>query len=346
MLEISELNVYFIDDFNYLKFFFKNNKYSKIFILVDKNTNKYCLHLIEKYINEFKLIKIKDGEENKNIDSCNIIWNNLIKNNADRKSLLINLGGGIITDIGSFCASTYKRGIDFINIPTTLLAQVDASIGGKCGINFKNIKNSIGLFVNPRCVFIIKDFLQTLSKREYNSGFAEMIKHSLLKSKNDFEDLLIKYSNLTIVDIYNSVKIKYEIVKKDYKENGLRKILNFGHTIGHAIETLSINKKNRLLHGEALIIGIICELYISHKVLDTDINLINYIIYKLIKMFGYFDINSYSIKEILEIIKNDKKNFYENINFSLMKDIGNFAYDINVPEKIIKESINYYKNLN
>lgn len=343
MLKIEPVNIYFLDDTNYLKNFFNQINYSKYFILVDNNTEKYCLPLIEKFLPKLEIIKIEEGEENKNINSCNIIWNELLKNNADRKSLLINLGGGLISDIGSFCSATYKRGIDFINIPTTLLSQVDASIGGKSGINFNNIKNSIGLFVNPNYVFIIKEFLKTLSNREYNSGFAEMIKHSLINSKEDFDELIKNYNNIKIEDIYNSVKIKYSVVNQDFKETGIRKILNFGHTIGHALETISIKNNNRLLHGEAVIIGIICELYISHKTLNTDLNLINNIIYKIIDLFGYFDIRDYSIMDILEIIKNDKKNYNNKIQFSLLKDIGNIIYDIEVPDSIIKESINYYK---
>lgn len=343
MLKINDLNIYFLDDINYLENFFKKLDYSSFFILVDNNTEKYCLPLIEKILPKFQIIKIEEGEKNKNINSCNIIWNELLKNNADRKSLLINLGGGIISDIGAFCSATYKRGIDFINIPTTLLSQVDASIGGKSGINFNNIKNSIGLFINPNYVFIIKEFLKTLSNREYNSGFAEMIKHSLISSKEDFDKLIKNYNNITIEDIYNSVKIKYSIVNQDFKETGIRKILNFGHTIGHTLETISIKNNNRLLHGEAIIIGIICELYISHKILNTDVNLINNIISKIIDLFGYFDISNYSIEAILEIIKNDKKNFNNKTQFCLLKDIGNILYDIEVYDDLIKESVNYYK---
>jgi 3-dehydroquinate synthase len=344
-LKIEELNIYFFDNIVYLKNFFSKLDYSDFFVLVDNNTEKYCLPLIKDYLNNFKIIKIKEGEENKNIKSCNIIWNKLLKNNADRKSLLINLGGGVISDIGSFCAATYKRGIDFINIPTTLLSQVDASLGGKCGINLNNVKNVIGLFINANYVFIIKEFLKTLSKREYNSGFAEMIKHSLIYSKENFDNLIKNYNNLTINDIYNSVKIKYSIVSKDFRETGIRKILNFGHTIGHSLETLSMKKNNSLLHGEALIIGMICELYISHKLLNTDINLVKYINTKIVNLFGYFDIEDYSIESIIKIIKNDKKNFSKKNKFSLLKDIGNIVYDIEVPNEVIVKAINYYKNL-
>src|SRR5690606_32174448 len=206
------------------------------------------------------------GEENKNIDFCIGIWKMLLDFGAERNSLLINLGGGVVTDMGGFAASTYKRGIDFVQIPTTLLSQVDASIGGKTGIDLDTVKNIIGTFTQPEAVYINVDFLNTLDKRQLVSGFAEMIKHDFIFDASYFEDLKgFSFDRPDEDLIYRSVGIKNEVVKQDPKESGLRKILNFGHTIGHAVETYSIdNDDNPLLHGEAIAVGMICEAYLSH----------------------------------------------------------------------------------
>ena len=211
------------------------------------------------------ILKIKSGEKNKNLETCKEVWYNLTEMDADRMTLIINLGGGVITDMGGFIASTFKRGLDFINIPTTLLSMVDASIGSKTGINLNLLKNQIGLFSDPQLVIIDTNYLKTLNEREIKSGYAEIIKHCIIS--NSFFDDLIDRSSIHYNEdiIYNSIQIKNKIVSLDKLENNIRKNLNFGHTIGHAIESFYLNKEDKLLHGEAISIGMICESFISYK---------------------------------------------------------------------------------
>ena len=227
--------------------------YSKVAILVDENTKRDCLHKLPKIENAI-IIEIKSGEEYKNISTCNFIWEQLTINNFDRNSLLINLGGGVIGDMGGFCAATYKRGLDFIHIPTTLLAMVDASVGGKLGIDFKGFKNQIGLFNNPKAVLISPEFLETLAESELKSGFSEVVKHALISDNS----LWVKLKNTPFTDfdwgdiIDTNVQIKNKIVLADPFEKGERKKLNFGHTFGHAIESYYLEKGTPISHGEAV----------------------------------------------------------------------------------------------
>ena len=328
---------------NNLSKIIKSGNYSKVAFLLDTNTLNHCFNKISKSIDfQYAKILIDEGEENKNLETSKKVWDKLIEYKFDRKSILINLGGGVICDLGGFVASTFMRGIDFINIPTTLLSQVDASVGGKLGIDYKNIKNVIGVFKEPNKVIIDTNYLITLSERELKSGYAEVIKHCLIRDKIMFDK--IHNHEWTDIDwdfiINHSIKIKSDIVKKDLKENGLRKILNFGHTIGHAIETTYLNKLNKFLHGEAIAIGMICEAYISNhinKLRNDELEKItNYIrkVFKLSKV-EYYD----------EIIKNayfDKKNLSEKIRTSSLKGIGNCEYDIEIKEDIIIQSLNYY----
>ena len=294
------------------------SKYSKIGILVDENTKELCLPLLSK-IKKSVIIEIKSGEENKNIDTCNLIWNQLTKNSFDRDSLLINLGGGVIGDMGGFCASTYKRGIEFIQIPTSLLAMVDASVGGKLGIDFNGLKNQVGLFSNPKSVIINPKFLETLAENELRSGFAEVLKHALISDKKLWET--IRNSSFNDLDwkciIETSVNIKNNIVLTDPKENGERKKLNFGHTYGHAIESYYLQKGTPILHGEAIFMGIIIESELS-SLTDSDKNQIkNYIL-------SNFQLPHFPSKsELLSFMRNDKKNLDGKISFSLLKEIGN-----------------------
>ncbi|MCZ2102743.1 MAG: 3-dehydroquinate synthase, partial [Chitinophagales bacterium] len=255
-------NIYF-NDWSALKQKIQATSWSKIFVLVDENTEKYCLfHLLEQMDLPIHVIKIPSGEQHKNLNTCQLVWQNLMAKGADRLSLLINLGGGVIGDLGGFCAGTYMRGIRFIQIPTTLLSQVDASVGGKLGVDFMERKNMIGLFGNPEAVFIFTDFLKTLPERELKSGYAEMLKHALIADK-DAWNRLSKTDVATINDwestIYESVMIKQSIIQEDPLEAGKRKILNFGHTVGHAIESYWISREKPLLHGEAIAIGMVAE---------------------------------------------------------------------------------------
>ncbi|MBU47004.1 MAG: 3-dehydroquinate synthase [Flavobacteriales bacterium] len=296
--------------------------YSKVAILVDENTKKDCLYKlpnIEKPI----IIEIPSGERNKNITTCNIIWEELTNNEFDRDSILINLGGGVIGDIGGFCASTYKRGIDFIHIPTTLLAMADASIGGKLAVDFNNLKNHIGLFSNPKSVIIDPNFLDTLPENQLISGFAEVVKHALISDKNLWKTIketpFKKLAWEKIITI--SAELKNRIILNDPKEKGERKKLNFGHTFGHAIESYYLEKGTPILHGEGVFMGMILETEIS-ILSNSDKNEIkNYIL-------ANFGLPYTPPKaELLKFLKNDKKNKSKKINFSLLNGIGRCIID-------------------
>ncbi len=328
---------------NNLSKIIKSGNYSKVAFLLDTNTLNHCFNKISNSIDfQYEKILIDNGEENKNLETSKKVWDKLIEYKFDRKSILINLGGGVICDLGGFVASTFMRGIDFINIPTTLLSQVDASVGGKLGIDYKNIKNVIGVFKEPNKVIIDTNYLITLPERELKSGYAEVIKHCLIRDKIMFD----KIHNQEWIDIdwdfiiNHSIKIKSDIVKKDLKENGLRKILNFGHTIGHAIETTYLNKLDKFLHGEAIAIGMICEAYISNnfnKLRNDELEKITKYIRKVFKLS--------KVEYYNEIIKNayfDKKNLSDKIRTSSLKGIGNCEYDIVINEDIIIQSLNYY----
>ena len=327
--------------------FFSSNNYTKVGILVDENTEKLCLPSIinNNESNDFLILKIKSGEKNKNINSCIKIWGELTNNKFDRNSLIINLGGGVITDMGGFIAATYKRGIDFINIPTTLLAQVDASVGGKLGIDFNSYKNQIGVFKESKFTFIDTKFLLTLSKRELNSGYAEIIKHCLIKDKSKFNEIYnqkLDKNNWENI-IKHSIDIKSIIVKSDLKENGLRKILNFGHTIGHAIESTYMNKEKKLLHGEAIAIGMICESYISYKLKKLKFDELKKISNIIIKIFNPKKINFF--EEIIEKSYQDKKNINNKIKICVLNEIGKCKYDYEINENLIVKSLEYYNKI-
>jgi 3-dehydroquinate synthase len=298
------------------------SKYSKVAILVDENTKRECFSLLPKISNSI-IIEVPSGEENKNISICNTVWKKLSLNNFDRNSVLINLGGGVIGDMGGFCASTYKRGLDFIQIPTTLLAMVDASIGGKIGINFNGLKNQIGLFSNPKSVIINPIFLKTVTEKQLQSGFAEVIKHSLITDKKHWEILSnTAFKDLdwqNIIDI--SIQIKNTIVKSDPLEKNNRKKLNFGHTYGHAIESYYLEEKKPILHGEAVLMGIILESELSLLSQNEKIDIKNYII----SNFSLPDIPSKN--KLMKFLLNDKKNKKAKINFTLLNGIGRCTID-------------------
>ncbi len=330
----------------------KTSNYSKIFLLVDENTYEHCLSLFlshVKFLLDIEIIEIESGEINKTIDTCVGVWNTLSDFDADRKSLLINLGGGVITDLGGFVASTFKRGISFINVPTSLLAMVDASVGGKTGVDLGTIKNQIGVINNPEMVLINTSFLTTLPKNHIDSGKAEMFKHGLINSEsywNKFNDTQnLKQDELDNL-IYESVIIKKGIVDKDPFEKGLRKSLNFGHTLGHAIESyfLSNESKTTLLHGEAIALGMILECYISSKLLDFPINSCLDVKKLMLHTYKKVDILDMDINPIIELLKYDKKNEHGNINFVLLEAIGKPKLDCLVDDNLIHESFKFYNS--
>ena len=337
--------------FQSLKGHLSSNLYSKVFILVDENTKQHCLpDFLRSFNGElgFELLEIRSGEVHKNIKTCVQVWTQLSDLNADRKSLLINLGGGVLTDLGGFVASTFKRGINFINIPTTLLAMVDASVGGKTGVDLGTLKNQIGVIRQPEMVLIIPRFLKTLDQRQLRSGFAEMLKHGLIRDASYWERLK-EVSDFRAVDklIYESVVIKNEVVLKDPTEQNLRKILNFGHTLGHAIESyfLEDGEKETLLHGEAIAIGMILEAYLSNRLTGLSDKELQDISTVFLSRYDKVGFSTDDIDGILELLKFDKKNSHGNINFVLLKAIGKTVIDIKIDGEFFEQAFAYYKDL-
>jgi len=271
----------------------------------------------------------------------------MTENDFDRQSLVINLGGGVTGDMGGFCASVYKRGMRFINIPTTLLAQVDASVGGKLGIDYMGYKNHLGVFTEPLSVLISQEFLPTLPEDEFRSGYAEVLKHGLIKNEQYFSCLkTTDWQNQSWPDIIEkSISIKKEIVEKDPKEEGLRKILNFGHTIGHAVESYYLDTSDHLLHGEAIAIGMLAEAYLSHtkmRLSQDDLSRINN---TLLEIFGKKHLSPSDFGSIASLCLQDKKNTGKIINCSLLKRIGECEYNIPISEEDILSALNYYHEL-
>lgn len=338
--------VHFQNSLEEIKNFISGGKYSKVFVLVDTNTEKHCLPLIKPYLpKDYDIIEIDPGEENKNIDFCIGVWKMLLDFGAERNSLLINLGGGVITDMGGFAASTFKRGIDFVQVPTTLLSQVDASVGGKTGIDMDHVKNIIGTFTQPKAVFIETGFLKTLDESQLVSGYAEMIKHGLIADKAYFDQLKAADPlNIEVEAVYRSVEIKNEVITADPFEKGRRKTLNFGHTIGHAVETCSLTKKtNPLLHGEAIAVGMICEAWLSHKVNSLSADELQEITAVITAKFPRSMISGNNA-ELLAVMHNDKKNEQQRIGFALLNKIGACDFNIFIDEDLIIESLEYYRN--
>jgi len=345
-IESINYSVFFENSLQELSAFLTQKKYSKVFVLVDSNTEIQCLPTLQKALGsiEFDLIEVTPGEENKNIDFCIGIWRMLLDFGADRNSIIINLGGGVITDMGGFAASTFKRGIDFVQVPTTLLSQVDASVGGKTGIDMENVKNIIGTFTQPKAVYIHTPFLKTLSDRELRSGYAEVIKHGLIYDVSLFKKLKeIVPKDLNDEIIYRSIEIKNEVVINDPFEKGLRKILNYGHTIGHAVESYSLkHDKVPLLHGEAIAIGFICEAYLSQKRNGLKEEELSVIVDTIRTTYPAYKLNKSNYPDLIDIMKNDKKNNAGQISFSLLSQIGKCSYDIYCTEEEIVESLDYY----
>jgi len=328
-------------------------KKSGIYILVDENTRELCLPLlIEKCtgLEDALVIEMHSNESNKTIASVEKIWQQLVIGNAVRKSLLICLGGGLTTDVGGFAAATFKRGINFIHIPTTLLAMVDASIGGKTGINLNSVKNQIGVFALPEAVFIFEEFLKTLPARQKLSGYAEMLKHSMIHSEELFEKFIILNSHEKVcneANVLESASVKMDIVNSDFNETGLRKALNFGHTIGHAIESYSQKyDSDPLFHGEAIAIGLICESFISMRMFGLDKNDLKRLANLVSWHFPHYRFKSKPGHELLSLMCHDKKNASSSqLNFSLIRKIGKPVYDQFPGEKLILESLHFYINL-
>jgi 3-dehydroquinate synthase len=325
---------------------------NKVFVATEDNVDNLWLARYNDFFNSCRIKKVivPEGEANKNIDSVIKIWKFLSDNQAGRKSLLINIGGGMLTDLAGFAASTFKRGISFLNIPTTLLSQVDASIGGKTGINFNGLKNEIGTFNEPVAVIINTNFLKTIDHNNFISGFAEMIKHGFIKSPEHLSELQkfnfdsIDYLALQKI-ISNSVDIKKYFVINDPTEKNIRKALNFGHTTGHAIESLALKQNMPVLHGCAVAWGMIVELFLSMKTCGLKEGTVQNLTDWLIKLYGTFKIKPSEYDELFGLMAHDKKNEDGQINFTLISDIGCFEINRNCDKKLIFEGLDYLRIL-
>tara|TARA_R110002020_G_scaffold154714_6_gene335178 strand:- start:63562 stop:64638 length:1077 start_codon:yes stop_codon:yes gene_type:complete len=339
--------------YNKLNELLDKKNYSLIFVLVDSNTHEHCLAPFLANIateTTIEVIEIDPGEEFKNLETCTGVWNVLSELNADRQSVLINLGGGVVTDLGGFVACTYRRGIDYINVPTTLLSMVDASVGGKTGVDLGNLKNQIGVISNPEMVLVNTEFLKSLSTEELRSGFAEMLKHGLISNLDYWNDVKnCDYKNIDALGemIYRSVEIKNEVVLEDPFEKNRRKTLNYGHTLGHAIESYFLTHpvKKRLLHGEAIAIGMILANYLSAQQATFSIEMRDETSQEIEKYYDKIAFEKEDINEIIKLLKFDKKNSHGRINFVLLNDIGSAAIDQEIANDLIYEAFNYYKNL-
>jgi 3-dehydroquinate synthase len=293
------------------------------------------------------LVEIKSGEESKNLDTCQHIWQVLTDHTLDRHACAIILGGGVLGDMGGFCAATYKRGIDFILIPTTLLAQVDASIGGKLGVDFNNFKNHIGVFKQPALTLLCPEFLKTLPQAELRSGFAEVIKHCLIADQAMWEEI----STRTLANqdwdrlIRHSVEFKSRITTEDPTEQGMRKILNAGHTIGHAVESHLLNSGNRILHGEAIAVGLIAEGYISLKRKLLTESAYRRIHTFILKMYPKVNFTSNDFDAIAGRMLQDKKNRDNKILCVLLEDIGTCRWDNEISLEEVKDALSFYLTL-
>ncbi len=322
--------------------------HSKVFVLMDEGSNKHCTAFLDKVSFDYKSIVLKAGDEHKSLEALSSVWDFLTQNGADREALLINLGGGMITDLGGFAASTFKRGIYFINIPTTLLAMVDAAVGGKTGINFAGLKNEIGVIKDADAVLIDSVFLKTLDTDNVMSGYAEMLKHGLISKGHHFEDLLkIDWGNLDYKQlndlVLDSIEVKQNIVEQDPNEKSLRKALNWGHTIGHAFESLALQNES-ILHGRAVALGMVVELFLSHRKLAFPSELMYTVIRKVKDLYPAFVFTCDDYEPLFDYIKHDKKNSGERINFTLLSNLGEVQINQHCSKEEIFLAFDFYRD--
>lgn len=324
-------------------------EHDRIFVLVDETTNKLCWTLVKDYLclKDAQTIVIGATDRRKNLDTLVHVWESLQQGKATRHSLLINLGGGMVTDLGGFAASTYKRGINFINVPTTLLAMVDASVGGKTGINFGGLKNEIGVFNDAEFVFLDTNWLQTLDEENIRSGYAEMLKHGLIADETMWAELI--NFNLTQPDLHQlasmldkSVRIKERIVAEDPHEKGIRKALNLGHTFGHAFESWAM-KRHPILHGYAVAFGLIAELYLATTQTDFPTERMRQTVNLIRAYYGSLPITCNDYPELIELMHHDKKNRGNEINVTLLGGIGDIRIDQTITEEDIKEALDFFR---
>lgn len=320
--------------------------YSSIVVIVDENTEKHCYPLVETLLPKHSLITCPAGEPHKNLDTASMIWSKMAHGGLDRSSLCINLGGGVVTDMGGFAAACYMRGITFMHIPTTLLSQVDASIGGKLGVDHDDYKNIVGLFGHPQMVIIDSHFLKTLDARNIRSGFAEIIKHGLIRDTEYYRtvidawhgDLSLQMESI----IRRSIEIKRDIVIADAKEKGERKLLNFGHTMGHAIESLALHTDTPLYHGEAIAIGMIMEAHLSYQKGYIDFQVLNTIRQDIDTVYNSLTIPKMTVNEVWQVMQKDKKNYKGSVRCTLLKAIGEGCFDVEITQSEVEKSWDFY----
>jgi 3-dehydroquinate synthase len=330
----------------------KDYPVGKVFLATESTVDGLWTSKFDAFFNELGVSKVQipAGENNKKIESVGKIWEFLSNNGGDRKSLLINIGGGMLTDLAGFAATTFKRGIDFLNVPTTLLSQVDASVGGKTGINFSGLKNEVGTFKEPIAVIINTDFLKTIDKANFVSGFAEMVKHGLIHSPEHLDELKsfdfenIDYDNLQEI-IRHSVEVKTYFVANDLTEKNIRKALNFGHTVGHAFESLAMKQDRPILHGYAVAYGMITELYLSAKMCHFPEDSLKDLVDWLLKIYGKFAVSRTDFEALYQLMTHDKKNDSGRINFTLLPEIGKIEINQNCSKELIFDALEYYQSL-
>ncbi len=334
-----------------LQDFLASLTYHKLFVLTDSNTQAKCFPLIQSVpaIAEAMVITVDAGDTHKEVSQLAHIWKCLSDGGASRDSILLNLGGGMITDMGGFAGATFKRGIRTINVPTTLMASVDAAVGGKTGINFNGLKNEVGSFYPPLCVFIDCEFLRTLDRDNLLSGYAEMIKHALISSMDNYASVLLfdldgipDYVFLNRM-VAQSVAVKEQIVAEDPKEKGIRKALNFGHTVGHAFESLSFAQDRPILHGHAVAAGMVCELYLSYKQCGFPMDKLSQVVYYLKEYYPPFHFECKDYEALIRFMTHDKKNEGGIINFTLLAKVGDIRINQSVPTEKILESLDFYR---
>ena len=324
--------------------------HDKLFILTDEHTHRLCLPRIQNLpaLEGAEEIVIGAEDVNKNLETLASVWQALSSRGATRHSLLINLGGGMVTDLGGFAAATFKRGINYINIPTTLLAMVDASVGGKTGINFNGLKNEIGSFAPASSVLLETEFLSSLDAHNFFSGYAEMLKHGLISTPQHLDDLLAfdtdqpDYTQLKKL-VGQSVQVKEDIVEQDPKEHGIRKALNLGHTIGHAFESLALAESRPVLHGYAVAWGLVCELYLSHLKTGFPKERLRQVVQFVRQNYGAFTFTCQHYDRLYELMLHDKKNTAGVINFTLLKDVGDICLNQTADKDTIFETLDFYR---
>ena len=325
-------------------------EHDKIFILTDQTTHDMCLPKLQNFLclKGAQSIVIKAGDTNKTLDSLAEVWTALSQGGATRHSLMINLGGGMVTDLGGFAASTFKRGIDFINIPTTLLAMVDASVGGKTGINFGGLKNEIGVFSDSKFVIINTQFLDTLDHDNICSGYAEMLKHGLISDNKHWAELVgfnLAQPDLAQLQrmVAESIKVKERIVTVDPHEHGIRKALNLGHTVGHALESFAMKHGRPVFHGYALAYGMVCELYLSARKTDFPTDKMHQTVRFILDHYGRLPYTCDDYPELLELMRHDKKNTSGIINFTLLGGIGDIRINQTATKEEIEEALDFLR---